>query len=1136
MKKRPSLKALLVPVVLGLGLALAGTARATVLPVPVLPSSYNADVIVEQGVPCLDTNTTGTVDGGTNNTGNTWFEIGYSTGGPGGGGAGVPHAGSLLTNVTDLANSVANPHIYQLAPSWTAPNGVMIDSGVLRTQAVCTISPGGPFTSLSFLVSSGNGGGTMNVKIYHADGSTETNTVTAGDWFNGPNPAFSARGRINVVSGGFDTQGSITTTGDGYGNPRWYSRDITLTHTTSAITNITLSYGTGGGNVHNQVFAISGSSGGSWTACTMTGYTDDFVVESNGVVSGPLLAVAGPDAGTNATTQSMDSDVNTGNSWYEQNFYAFPEYVKSGLPHAGGFLTNTTGDHIYQMAPSYEVSNAFYLNPSNLVDTVTLANPTNFLVLSFLNSSGNGPVPIDVAINHVDGTQENFSFNSLDWFNGGSSTVLGVSGRVDVGAASFNNVPVPYAAGQAPFVYANDIVLNDTNSFVTNIVFTYANTNFTGRTAIFAISGTQSITPPIIVQAPANTNVWPTNVPPATGSSTAAGLSAQISGFAPITYQWQVQNADGSWSNVKNGVNADGSSYSGATTANLTLSSPTTPGSLNYQIIASNTGGSATSTPPAVITILSPLPDIPNPGDAISIFNGSAPGNEDVTHAIDDLVGSDPGKYLNFGLNGGQPFLGPVGFTVPGPTAGTGNPVYSIIKAIRVYTANDTPGRDPADIELYGSINAGSTWTLISSNSLALSDNRNANASAPLDPINNVLQQVVLSNTNGYFSYRVEITHVKDDAGDNSMQVGEVELLGVVTNPPSPTITGLSNLVAYAGTNGIAYAATVGANGFTINSLQWQVQSNGQYVNLSDNANVSGSTTATLTLNNVPFGENLAGPSLPTMFNLQLVLTSNAGSVTSAPVTLTVISAATILTGPSDTIADFGNTPTPNNAATTPANAFDTTYATYISSGVGPSAPAGFAPFEGPTGLFDAPAISSNTVVTGVRFFTGTTAVIDDPADYTLEGSLNTGTNGPYTLISSGALSLPADRNTAGGAALVDPLSGFMQEVDFLNSTPYASYRITFHNVVNDASANELGLGELQLIGHLGGGTLSITVGTGANAGTITITSTQNGELQVNTNLLTDNWVNVTSVTAGTPITITPAPGVPVAFYRVVGQ
>src|SRR5690606_2505525 len=96
----------------------------------------------------------------------------------------------------------------------------------------------------------------------------------------------------------------------------------------------------------------------------------------------------------------------------------------------------------------------------------------------------------------------------------------------------------------------------------------------------------------------------------------------------------------------------------------------------------------------------------------------------------------------------------------------------SIVTAIRLYTANDASGRDPANSILEGS-NDGNTWTLIASNNITLPDGRN-NGGLGLDPLTQPMRQIRFVNTNGYSLYRWYTTRVKGT--DALMQIGEVEL------------------------------------------------------------------------------------------------------------------------------------------------------------------------------------------------------------------------------------------------------------------------------------------------------------------------------------------------------------------------
>ena len=134
-------------------------------------TGYNADIVVEASAgPATDggallsapftTFTTASMDGGTNNTGNTWYEQGYVSQYPL---TGLPPAGSILvsTNLSD--------HSYQLAPSYMAPNAIYADSN--NPIAKITFATPEPYSALSFLSADGNGAITVGIVAIHQDGT-----------------------------------------------------------------------------------------------------------------------------------------------------------------------------------------------------------------------------------------------------------------------------------------------------------------------------------------------------------------------------------------------------------------------------------------------------------------------------------------------------------------------------------------------------------------------------------------------------------------------------------------------------------------------------------------------------------------------------------------------------------------------------------------------------------------------------------------------------------------------------------------------------------------------------------------------------------------------------------------------------
>jgi len=180
-----------------------------------------------------------------------------------------------------------------------------------------------------------------------------------------------------------------------------------------------------------------------------------------------------------------------------------------------------------------------------------------------------------------------------------------------------------------------------------------------------------------------------------------------------------------------------------------------------------------------------PLEDITRPGDPLIRVDGvndgdpnggDPPPGEVETHAIDD-VGQ---KYLNFKDLGS-------GFAVT-PSE---QPWDVGVAGLRLYTANDQEPRDPASYELYGSNGdlATGPWTLISAGQLALPSGRNAGGnSVSIPPTGNfaaAMQEILFDFVSPHFEhYRVIFPTLKNAGAANSMQIGEVELLGDTTIIP----------------------------------------------------------------------------------------------------------------------------------------------------------------------------------------------------------------------------------------------------------------------------------------------------------------------------------------------------------------
>lgn len=444
---------------------------------------------------------------------------------------------------------------------------------------------------------------------------------------------------------------------------------------------------------------------------------------------------------------------NTGNTWYQAGYNA--DAPVTGLPAPGATVTSLAlTDHHYQFASSYASNNVIYVDQANSPRTITLATPEKYSALSFLNATANGNVTLECTMHFEDGSSEIKTFQAKDWFNN-SPIAFHSQGRVNLGNRTFNNVNA-----NNPRLYEAEFILNNNVSKITSVDIAFLSGNANARVAILAVSATEGALAPVYDTYPSGRVTYSGNT--ATFSATIAG------GVEPITFQWQ-KFVGGVWTNLTNGGN-----ISGADSEMLVIEEATLANQGDYRLISTNAAGS-TPTPGVSYTVRSSMPDITSPYDSIVSTGGGSPGGE----AVENVINNSTNKYLNFGA-GTQPYEGNAGFIVT-PAVGS-----SLVQGIRLYTANDTEGRDPADYSLEGSNDGGTTWVPISAGTLALPAGRNGTFLS-LDPITQNLQEIHFSNNTLYKSYRVNFGSVKDAVNVNSMQIAEVDLLGSYT--PALTIS-----------------------------------------------------------------------------------------------------------------------------------------------------------------------------------------------------------------------------------------------------------------------------------------------------------------------------------------------------------
>jgi hypothetical protein len=143
----------------------------------------------------------------------------------------------------------------------------------------------------------------------------------------------------------------------------------------------------------------------------------------------------------------------------------------------------------------------------------------------------------------------------------------------------------------------------------------------------------------------------------------------------------------------------------------------------------------------------------------------NSPGSEGAANAFD---GNSSTKYLNFDKAN-------AGVTVKLSQG-------RVVKKFTITTANDFPGRDPTSYKLYGS-NDGVNWTLIKTDTLALSDSRYTTSA-----------EIATGNTTAYVYYFILFPTTKAGQGCglncDSMQIGEVTYYYDLNDGVTSTDTG----------------------------------------------------------------------------------------------------------------------------------------------------------------------------------------------------------------------------------------------------------------------------------------------------------------------------------------------------------
>jgi hypothetical protein len=230
----------LVIAALALMLAGAGQAEAGFVPILLNSSSFNEQVVAGNGL-----TVTATMDGGTSLIGNTYIQKGFNPSAPQNG----------LTS--GVQASLADPSTQLLLQPFTSNDVLMVNSSNLPSGTLTLTTPA-KYSALTFFAATGSGNETLNYTLHFANGSTNSGTFGAPDWFfNGPiavssNPTGNGDARyFYLPPGGFFNGPDVK------GYPAIYQLNIGAIPSSSALTSIDLSYASGGANT--AIWGVSGT-------------------------------------------------------------------------------------------------------------------------------------------------------------------------------------------------------------------------------------------------------------------------------------------------------------------------------------------------------------------------------------------------------------------------------------------------------------------------------------------------------------------------------------------------------------------------------------------------------------------------------------------------------------------------------------------------------------------------------------------------------------------------------------------------------------------------------------------------------------------------------------------------------------
>jgi len=350
-------------------------------------------------------------------------------------------------------------------------------------------------------------------------------------------------------------------------------------------------------------------------------------------------------------------------------------------------------------------------------------------------------------------------------------------------------------------------------------------------------------------------------------------FSVTASGTAPLTYRWQRGPVGaGTFTNIP--ANAR---YIGLSGSTLTISNLAVGDTADYQVVVANASGSVTSTPPATLSVQAVTPQFVWSVPA-AITTADATLNQSGTIVGAAVFGPTPamvaltnGTSVDFQTNNSVATVTGAGTTTGAFSGDTGNAVFNGVlnefnydngpKTITL--GNLTPGRQYS-VQLFALDDRNGSNTR-SANYQDPNDSYDFSAAFAMP--NNVYTLATFTAT-GSSAVLQENLPNNNSGNLNALVIRQLTGLPVaaqILTPPQAT----------AVFDGATAQLTVGAIGTAL-TYQWQSAptGSGAFSNVANGGNISGATTAQLTL---------ADATLADAADYRVIVGNAGGSVTSAP-------------------------------------------------------------------------------------------------------------------------------------------------------------------------------------------------------------------------------------------------------------